>query len=160
MAEAVTEFFAESHNRDQLTALLEQVTPRDAEKIDAGDSPVAGKTIVFTGSLERMTRDEAKAMAERFGAKVSGSVSKKTRRRRPGRGLETDQGSGTGCRGDFRGRLVRTGGGVNKCLRLFHSVTPDAAKRRSGAYSQCRLLRLWMFFLVVAVPSNASSLCE
>ncbi|WP_417677142.1 NAD-dependent DNA ligase LigA [Roseibium sp.] len=78
VAEAVTEFFAESHNRDQLTALLEQVTPKDAEKIDAGDSPVAGKTIVFTGSLERMTRDEAKAMAERFGAKVSGSVSKKT----------------------------------------------------------------------------------
>lgn len=78
VAEAVTEFFAESHNRDQLTALLEQVTPKDAEKIDAGDSPVAGKTVVFTGSLERMTRDEAKAMAERFGAKVSGSVSKKT----------------------------------------------------------------------------------
>jgi DNA ligase (NAD+) len=78
VAEAVTEFFAESHNRDHLTALLEQVTPKDAEKIDAGDSPVAGKTIVFTGSLERMTRDEAKAMAERFGAKVSGSVSKKT----------------------------------------------------------------------------------
>ena len=78
VAEAVTEFFAESHNRDQLTALLDQVTPKDAEKIDAGDSPVAGKTIVFTGSLERMTRDEAKAMAERFGAKVSGSVSKKT----------------------------------------------------------------------------------
>ncbi len=77
VAEAVTEFFAESHNRDQLTALLGQVTPKDAEKIDAGDSPVAGKTIVFTGSLERMTRDEAKAMAERFGAKVSGSVSKR-----------------------------------------------------------------------------------
>jgi len=78
VAEAVTEFFAEEHNRDQLAALLEQVTPKDAEKIDAGGSPVAGKTIVFTGSLERMTRDEAKAMAERFGAKVSGSVSKKT----------------------------------------------------------------------------------
>lgn len=78
VAEAVTEFFAEGHNRDQLTALLAEVTPRDAEQIDAGDSPVAGKTVVFTGSLERMTRDEAKAMAERFGAKVSGSVSKKT----------------------------------------------------------------------------------
>jgi DNA ligase (NAD+) len=78
VAEAVTEFFAEGHNRDQLTALLSEVTPRDAEKIDAGGSPVAGKTVVFTGSLERMTRDEAKTMAERFGAKVSGSVSKKT----------------------------------------------------------------------------------
>ncbi|WP_417686169.1 NAD-dependent DNA ligase LigA [Roseibium sp.] len=78
VAEAVTEFFAEDHNREQLAALLAEVTPKDAEKIDAGDSPVAGKTVVFTGSLERMTRDEAKAMAERFGAKVAGSVSKKT----------------------------------------------------------------------------------
>lgn len=78
VAEAVTEFFAEEHNREQLAALLEHVTPKDAEKIEAGGSPVAGKTVVFTGSLERMTRDEAKAMAERFGAKVSGSVSKKT----------------------------------------------------------------------------------
>ncbi|MEJ8474700.1 NAD-dependent DNA ligase LigA [Roseibium algae] len=78
VADAVTEFFAEDHNLEQLQALLAEVTPKDAEKIDAGDSPVAGKTVVFTGSLERMTRDEAKAMAERFGAKVSGSVSKKT----------------------------------------------------------------------------------
>lgn len=78
VAESLTEFFAEEHNREQLYALLEEVTPRDAEVVEAGDSPVAGKTVVFTGSLERMTRDEAKAMAERFGAKVSGSVSKKT----------------------------------------------------------------------------------
>ncbi|WP_420414335.1 NAD-dependent DNA ligase LigA [Roseibium sp.] len=78
VAEALVEFFAESHNREQLAALLEEVTPKEAEKIEASGSPVAGKTVVFTGSLERMTRDEAKAMAERFGAKVSGSVSKKT----------------------------------------------------------------------------------
>ncbi|EEE45540.2 NAD-dependent DNA ligase LigA [Roseibium alexandrii] len=78
VADALVEFFAENHNREQLDALLQEVTPTDAEKIDASGSPVAGKTVVFTGSLERMTRDEAKAMAERFGAKVSGSVSKKT----------------------------------------------------------------------------------
>ncbi|POF28711.1 NAD-dependent DNA ligase LigA [Roseibium marinum] len=78
VAAALVEFFAEAHNRDQLDKLLEQVSPKDAEKVDASGSPVAGKTVVFTGSLERMTRDEAKAMAERFGAKVSGSVSRKT----------------------------------------------------------------------------------
>ena len=59
------------------TIWWQQLTVESAEKV-ASDSPVAGKTIVFTGSLERMTRDEAKAMAERLGAKVAGSVSKKT----------------------------------------------------------------------------------
>ncbi|GAA0774143.1 NAD-dependent DNA ligase LigA [Roseibium denhamense] len=78
VAEALVAFFGEQHNRDQLDALLAEVSPKQAEKIEASGSPVAGKTVVFTGSLERMTRDEAKAMAERFGAKVSGSVSKKT----------------------------------------------------------------------------------
>jgi DNA ligase (NAD+) len=53
------------------------VTIRDAEKPKT-DSAIAGKTVVFTGSLEKMTRDEAKAMAARLGAKASGSVSKKT----------------------------------------------------------------------------------
>ena len=57
--------------------LLDEVTPEEAEA-PAGQSPVAGKTVVFTGSLERMTRNEAKAMAERLGAKTSGSVSKNT----------------------------------------------------------------------------------
>ena len=60
-----------------LDALLESVTVED-EVFEVQESPVAGKVVVFTGSLEKMTRDEAKAMAERFGAKVSGSVSKKT----------------------------------------------------------------------------------
>jgi DNA ligase (NAD+) len=70
-------YFAEAHNRGIVERLTEQVRIREAEK-PTRDSPVAGKTVVFTGSLEQMTRDEAKAMAERLGAKVSGSVSKKT----------------------------------------------------------------------------------
>ncbi len=77
VAEAVTEFFAEQHNEDALDALLKEVTPEPMEEVQTS-TPVAGKTIVFTGALERMTRDEAKAQAERLGAKVSGSVSKKT----------------------------------------------------------------------------------
>jgi DNA ligase (NAD+) len=70
-------YFAEAHNRGIVERLTEQVRIREAEK-PTRDSTVAGKTVVFTGSLEQMTRDEAKAMAERLGAKVSGSVSKKT----------------------------------------------------------------------------------
>ncbi len=77
VAEAVVEFFAEPRNRDAVDRLLDEVTPEEAEA-PAGQSPVAGKTVVFTGSLERMTRNEAKAMAERLGAKTSGSVSKNT----------------------------------------------------------------------------------
>ncbi len=77
VVEAVGRYFGEDHNHDLVEKLAEQVTIRDAEAV-ASASPVAGKTVVFTGSLEKMTRDEAKAMAERLGAKVSGSVSKKT----------------------------------------------------------------------------------
>ncbi|MDB5642782.1 MAG: ligase, NAD-dependent [Hyphomicrobiales bacterium] len=77
VAEAVADFFAEKHNEDALDALLREVTPEPMEAV-LTTTPVAGKTIVFTGALEKMTRDEAKAMAERLGAKVSGSVSKKT----------------------------------------------------------------------------------
>ena len=76
-AEAIAQFFAEDHNRQEIDRLLAKVTPQAAEQA-AADTPVAGKIVVFTGSLERMTRDEAKAMAERLGAKVSGSVSAKT----------------------------------------------------------------------------------
>ncbi|WP_449257151.1 NAD-dependent DNA ligase LigA [Bosea sp. (in: a-proteobacteria)] len=77
VVEALLQFFGEPHNQQMLDRLLEQVTPQPLEAV-ATTSPVAGKTVVFTGALERMTRDEAKAMAERLGAKVAGSVSSKT----------------------------------------------------------------------------------
>jgi DNA ligase (NAD+) len=70
-------YFAEAHNRRIVERLTGEVQILDAEKPRA-DSAVAGKTVVFTGSLEKMTRDEAKAMAERLGAKTAGSVSSKT----------------------------------------------------------------------------------
>jgi DNA ligase (NAD+) len=75
--DSVAAYFGEAHNRGIVDRLTKQVTIIDAEK-PAADSVVAGKTVVFTGSLEKMTRDEAKAMAERLGAKTAGSVSKKT----------------------------------------------------------------------------------
>lgn len=77
VARALVDFFTEPHNDEALDALLQQVTPTPMEKT-ASDSPVAGKTVVFTGALEKFSRDEAKAMAERLGAKVAGSVSRKT----------------------------------------------------------------------------------
>jgi DNA ligase (NAD+) len=78
VARAIVEFFKEPRNLDVVTRLLTEVTPQAAEQIAASNSPVAGKTVVFTGFLERFTRDEAKARAEGLGAKVAGSVSKKT----------------------------------------------------------------------------------
>jgi DNA ligase (NAD+) len=77
VADAVVEFFAEPRNIKALDELLAEIEVKPAEQA-AKNSPVSGKTVVFTGALEKMTRDEAKAMAERLGAKVSGSVSKKT----------------------------------------------------------------------------------
>ena len=74
---SLKDFAAEPHNQAMLGALLAEVDVQPAEAA-ASDSPVAGKTIVFTGTLERMTRDEAKSRATALGAKVSGSVSKKT----------------------------------------------------------------------------------
>lgn len=73
----LVDFFAEKHNRDALARLLKHVTPKDEARV-ATSSKVAGLTIVFTGTLEKMTRDEAKARAVALGAKVSGSVSAKT----------------------------------------------------------------------------------
>src|SRR5438874_1159203 len=75
--DSIAAYFGEKHNRGIVERLTAQLKILDAEK-PASDSAVAGKTVVFTGSLEKMTRDEAKAMAERLGAKVAGSVSQKT----------------------------------------------------------------------------------
>ena len=75
--DSLRDYFAEAHNRRRVERLAAEVKIREAEK-PRSDSAVAGKTVVFTGTLEKMTRDEAKASAERLGAKVSGSVSKKT----------------------------------------------------------------------------------
>ncbi|TSJ60381.1 NAD-dependent DNA ligase LigA [Starkeya sp. 3C] len=77
VAEAVVDFFNEPNNEAALDALLKEVTTEPMEAVASGGA-VGGKTVVFTGALEKMTRDEAKAMAERIGAKVAGSVSKKT----------------------------------------------------------------------------------
>ena len=75
--EAIRAYFGESHNRGIVERLTKEVKILDAEKPKT-DSAIAGKTVVFTGSLEKMTREEAKAQAERLGAKAAGSVSKKT----------------------------------------------------------------------------------
>ena len=75
---SIAAYFGESHNRGIVERLTKEVDEiLDAEK-PKSNSAVAGKTVVFTGSLEKMTRDEAKATAERLGAKAAGSVSKKT----------------------------------------------------------------------------------
>ncbi len=78
VAEAIRDFFDEPHNRKLVSNLLKEVTVKPMPKQKIAGSPVAGKTVVFTGSLEKMTRQEAKARAESLGAKVSGSVSAKT----------------------------------------------------------------------------------
>ena len=77
VAAGVVDFFREKHNREAVRDLLQQVSPLRAEKNQV-QSPVAGKTVVFTGTLETMSRDEAKSQALSLGAKVSGSVSGKT----------------------------------------------------------------------------------
>jgi DNA ligase (NAD+) len=78
MAAAIKAFFEESHNRAAIHRLLESVEVSDFAAPRTADSPIAGKTVVFTGTLERMSRNEAKARAESLGAKVAGSVSKRT----------------------------------------------------------------------------------
>jgi len=77
IAQEVVDFFAEPHNRNLVTALLQEVQVQDAAA-PVQNGTLSGKTVVFTGTLTLMSRQEAKAKAEALGAKVSGSVSKKT----------------------------------------------------------------------------------
>ena len=77
VARALVMAFAQEHERESIERLVGELEIEDAEAV-ASDSPVAGKTLVFTGTLEKMTRAEAKARAESLGAKVAGSVSAKT----------------------------------------------------------------------------------
>ncbi|QTH23452.1 NAD-dependent DNA ligase LigA [Rhizorhabdus wittichii] len=77
VALALVDFFAEPHNADAVADLLSQLQPADVIH-ETRASEVSGKTVVFTGTLETMSRDEAKAQAEALGAKVAGSVSAKT----------------------------------------------------------------------------------
>jgi DNA ligase (NAD+) len=77
VARALFDFFAEPHNAAAVDDLLAQVTPADVVH-ETRDSEVSGKTLVFTGTLETLSRDEAKAQAEALGARVAGSVSAKT----------------------------------------------------------------------------------
>ncbi len=78
VVDALVDFFSEPHNSEALDDLLAHVTVTPFERPAAVQSPVTGKTVVFTGKLERVGRSEAKAQAERLGAKVAGSVSAKT----------------------------------------------------------------------------------
>jgi DNA ligase (NAD+) len=77
VVEALGDFFHEEHNRAVWDDLLSEVDPPDYV-VETKESPVSGKTVVFTGKLETMSRDEAKAQAERLGARSAGSVSAKT----------------------------------------------------------------------------------
>jgi DNA ligase (NAD+) len=78
LVEALQEFFAEEHNRDAIDALAAELEIEAVAAPVGSTSVLAGKTIVFTGTLERMTRAEAKARAEALGARVAGSVSRST----------------------------------------------------------------------------------
>jgi DNA ligase (NAD+) len=78
VAADLTAFFAELHNRQVLDDLQSRLDVEDFNAPQASGSPITGKTVVFTGTLENMTRGEAKARAESLGAKVAGSVSKNT----------------------------------------------------------------------------------
>jgi len=99
VAEALADFFHEPHNRDLWNDLLSEVSP-PLYVVETRESEVSGMTVVFTGKLETMSRDEAKAQAEALGAKAAGSVSAKTDLvvAGPGAGSKLKQASALGIR--------------------------------------------------------------
>jgi DNA ligase (NAD+) len=78
MARALVTAFTQPQERASIDRLVAHLSVKDAQRKVVQDSPVVGKTVVFTGTLEKMTRAEAKSRAESLGAKVAGSVSAKT----------------------------------------------------------------------------------
>ena len=78
MATDIVEFFNEQHNLSIINMLRKHIDVEDYIQEEIIDSPISGKTVVFTGTLTRLTRQEAKALAQKYGAKVAGSVSKHT----------------------------------------------------------------------------------
>ena len=78
MASDIVEFFGEQHNLSVIANLRKYVTVEDFAEEEIEGSPISGKTVVFTGTLAKLTRQEAKALAQKYGAKVAGSVSKHT----------------------------------------------------------------------------------
>ena len=137
VAEALHDFFAEPHNEREIDALLAHVSLEPMPTIENA-SPVAGKTVVFTGALERLTRDEAKAQAERFGAKISGSVSKKTDLVVAGPGAGSKLTKAQGARGgsDQRGGVVRS---HRAGVAAFPLTQPSPCKLGAGSGQGLRL---------------------
>ncbi len=126
VAEALTGFWAEAHNRELLATLLAEVEVVPVVFVTRA-SAVAGKTVVFTGSLETLSRDEARAQAEALGAKVAAAVSAKTDLVVAGGRDQAGKGRGARGRGDRRGGVggdCRDGGGLvsasiqSRCLNL------------------------------------------
>ena len=114
VANALLDFFEEPHNRDVVADIFAAGVAVEDVVHETRESPVTGKTIVFTGALEALSRDEAKAQAEALGAKVAGLGLGQDRpgRRRARRRLEAQEGGGARHRGDRRGGLAgdRRGG--------------------------------------------------
>ena len=149
VAEALVDFFHEPHNRAALDDLLSEASPQPFVS-DAKQTEWTGKTIVFTGSLETMSRDEAKAQAERLGARAAGSVSAKTDLvvAGPGAGSKLKKAEELGIRvversgvgGDRRERVIEPKGGAScPCLQFaFDRPQVTAACWKDRASSPVR----------------------